>query len=115
MKKIIIGSLITAALYLCAQGSTLLSTVAISDVLSSLSPKSIYVLKSLMPWMIFIGFIGFAWKMVSWARKRKSGAYAFGALVQMVLPDPYVERTIKLVQEEKQYKKQRETDDAPKD
>lgn len=115
MKKIIIGSLISAVLYLCLLDSSLLATAAISDALSELSPKSIAVLKLLIPWMIFIGFIGFAWKMVCWARRRKTGAYAFGALVQMVLPDPYIERTIKLVQEDKQQKKQRETDGEPKD
>ncbi len=43
-------------------------------------------------------------KLFSWARNMKAGAIVFGALVQMFMPDPYVERTIKVVQEDKKQK-----------
>lgn len=69
----------------------------------------------LLPWGIFLAFIFIAINMVKWAKKRRSSAYVFGAIVQMLLPDPYVERTIKLVQEDKQVvKKQKESEGALK-
>ena len=36
-------------------------------------------------------------KEINYAKKRKGLAVAFGILVQMVLPDPQVENTIKIV------------------
>jgi len=48
-------------------------------------------------------------KLIQWAKKRKTAAVIFGAAVQMVLPDPNVEKTIKIVQEQKkEHKKQQE-------
>ncbi|WP_394228535.1 hypothetical protein [Pseudoalteromonas spongiae] len=44
------------------------------------------------------------WKMVGWAKKRKTGAYVFGALVHMVLPDPKIEQTIAIVMQQKEQK-----------
>jgi len=69
----------------------------------------------LLPWGIFLAFIFIAINLVKWAKKRRSSAYVFGAMVQMLLPDPYVERTIKLVQEDKKVvKKQKESEGEPK-
>jgi len=78
-------------------------------------PKLAGALTVIYPWLLFTMFIIFCFKMVGWARKRRSSAVVFGALVQMLLPDPYAERTLKQVQEEKQIvKKQKESDDEPK-
>lgn len=49
-------------------------------------------------------FIFLLWKMVGWAKKRKTGAYVFGALVHMVLPDPKIEQTIAIVKQQKEQK-----------
>lgn len=69
----------------------------------------------LLPWGIFLAFIFMAINLVKWAKRRCSSAYVFGAVVQMLLPDPYVERTIKLVQEDKKVvKKQKESEGEPK-
>lgn len=69
----------------------------------------------LLPWGIFLAFIFIAINLVKWAKKPRSSAYVFGAMVQMLLPDPYVERTIKLVQEDKKVvKKQKESEGEPK-
>ncbi|WP_372767352.1 hypothetical protein [Pseudoalteromonas sp.] len=46
------------------------------------------------------------WKMIGWAKKRKTGAVVFGALVNMVLPDPKIEHTIAIVREQKAEKPQ---------
>lgn len=69
----------------------------------------------LLPWFILmlIFFIGF--KLIKWAKQQNSAAYVFGAMVQMLVPDPYVERTIQLVQENKKsVKKQDEHQGEPK-
>jgi len=69
----------------------------------------------LLPWgiIMLIFFIGF--KLVSWAKKQNSAAYVFGAMVQMLVPDPYVERTIQLVQDNKKTaQKQKEREREPK-
>ncbi|MCF6455925.1 hypothetical protein [Pseudoalteromonas sp. MMG024] len=49
-------------------------------------------------------FILLLWKMVGWAKKRKTGAYVFGALVHMVLPDPKIEQTVAIVKQQKEQK-----------
>lgn len=60
------------------------------------------ILRPLLPWLtLLILFYGFT-KLYAWARGRKTGAFVFGALTQMLLPDPYAERTLKIVQERKQ-------------
>lgn len=60
----------------------------------------------------------FAVKLTKWAKQRKAAAVIFGAAVQMFLPDPYAQRTIKMVQEEKQEQpkkqKQKEGNDPNK-
>lgn len=40
-------------------------------------------------------------KLVAWAKRRKTAAVVFGAAAQMLLPDPNVEKTLKIIQESK--------------
>ena len=54
--------------------------------------------------------------MIDWARHRKVGAIAFCLFVQMLLPDPKAQVTIKTVVERKQeVKKQQDGDKEIKD
>ena len=54
--------------------------------------------------------------MIDWARHRKVGAIAFCLFVQMFLPDPKAQVTIKTVVERKQeVKKQQDGDKEIKD
>lgn len=102
-------STLVGALLLCAY----LLGVVNEDLL--INPKVNGLRAVLLPWGIFLAFILIAISMVKWAKKRCSSAYVFGAMVQMLLPDPYVERTIKLVQEDKKVvKKQKESEGEPK-
>ncbi|MFT2092948.1 hypothetical protein [Paraglaciecola sp. 2405UD69-4] len=55
-----------------------------------------------VPWLLFLVFILFFLKMITWARNRKAAAIAFGLLVQMYLPDPKAQITIEAVAERKQ-------------
>ena len=63
-----------------------------------------FIVRNLMilwPWLLVI-LVAFVFlKLLGWAKNRKTGALVFAALVQMVMPDPYAERTIKVVQEDK--------------
>lgn len=56
---------------------------------------------------------------MQWARRQAAAAYIFGALMQTMLPDPYAERTVKVVQEvkqeQKEHKKQQGGDNRDKD
>lgn len=76
------------------------------------SPELGDLAMALLPWVLFVIFIMMSILMVKWAKRRRSSAYVFGAVVQMLLPDPYVERTIKLVQEDKQTVKKQQEDDG---
>ena len=65
----------------------------------------------LLPWIILLLLFLFARLLLKWAKAQHTGAYVFGAMVQTMLPDPYVERTIQVVQEnKKEVKKQKEHD-----
>ena len=44
------------------------------------------------------------WKMIGWAKRRKTSAVVFGSLVHMVLPDPKIEQTMTIVREQKEEK-----------
>jgi hypothetical protein len=67
-----------------------------------------------MPWFAFVGLLFTFVRLYCWARNKKKGAFIFGMLMQMMMPDPYVERTIKVVQcETKQEdKKNKQTSDG---
>ena len=51
----------------------------------------------LLPWLSFIFFAWCAHKLIRYAHKRKGIAVAFGIFVQMLLPDPQIEKTIETV------------------
>ncbi len=106
--KFFIGTLIGAML-------SCIYLFGLADESQLLNAKFHGLQTALLPWGIFLAFIFMAISMVKWAKKRRSSAYVFGAMVQMLLPDPYVERTIKLVQEDKKVvKKQKESEGEPK-
>ncbi len=68
----------------------------------------------LLPWIILLVIVLFARLLFKWAKSQHTGAYVFGAMVQTMLPDPYVERTIQVVQDnKKEVKKQKESDREP--
>ncbi|MFT5759109.1 MAG: hypothetical protein ACI9LM_003863 [Alteromonadaceae bacterium] len=67
------------------------------------------LLWAFLPWVIVFILALIASKLMKSAKKRQGSAVAFGALVQMLTPDPYAERTIEMmVVEKKQIKKQEE-------
>ncbi len=53
------------------------------------------------PWLTFVVLAMIACCLLKLARKRRGIAFAFGVLVQMFIPDPQVEQTIKTVQVDK--------------
>ncbi len=55
----------------------------------------------LAPWLTFVVLAIIACWLIKLARKRKSLAIAFGVLVQMFMPDPQIEQTVKAVQVDK--------------
>lgn len=68
------------------------------------------------PWLQLMFVVFIFTKLIGWAKNRKTGALVFGLLVQMIMPDPYAERTIKVVQQEKQETRREADGDAqPKD
>jgi len=71
-------------------------------------------MSAIAPWGIFLLLICVGGQMYSWARKRKSAAFAFGMAVQMFLPDPNVQKTIEIVTEQKKNFKQSQQDDSSK-
>jgi len=81
------------------------------------SDDFIQVLKNLivlsLPWIIFLLVIRLFVSLISGARKRKSGVIIVATILQMFMPDPYVERTIKVVQV--QTKKQSSTEKKAND
>jgi hypothetical protein len=65
----------------------------------------------LLPWIVLLVIILFARLLLKWAKQQHTGAYVVGAMVQTILPDPYVERTIQVVQHnKKEVKKEKEND-----
>jgi len=63
----------------------------------------------LAPWLVFIMSALIAKLLIRFAKKRRGVAIAFGVLVQMFSPDPYVEKTIEtFIVEKRQVKKQQE-------
>jgi hypothetical protein len=68
-----------------------------------------------LPWIVFVGILFTFVRLFKWARNKKTGAFIFAAFIQMLMPDPFAERTIQVVQEEKQVikKEQDESGDSP--
>ena len=61
-------------------------------------------------WLFFLVLMFIFNKLFLWAKNKKTGALVFGILTQMFMPDPYVERTVQVVQEDKKESKQAEDD-----
>lgn len=71
---------------------------------------------ALWPWLLLIFVALFFLELISWAKNRKTGALVFGSLIQMIMPDPYAERTIEIVlQEKKETNKETDGDSQPKE
>jgi len=51
-----------------------------------------------LPWLVFVSLIKLFWVVIVRARKRKTGVVILAAILQMFIPDPCVDRTIKTVQ-----------------
>mgnify|MGYP005812451255 CR=1 FL=1 len=62
----------------------------------------------LAPWLFFVILAMIASRLIKLAKKRKGIAFAFGVFVQMFMPDPLVEQTLKMVQIDKRVVKQKE-------
>ena len=60
------------------------------------------------PFAFFLLFALCMPNLIKAAKKQKALAFALGSLIQMVIPDPYAERTIKIVAEQKQQKTKKE-------
>ncbi len=70
---------------------------------------------ALAPWLVFAVLSLLAIIMMKLANKRRGVAIAFAVLVQMLLPDPLIEKTITMVVSEKRaIKKQQEKDGGGK-
>ncbi len=57
------------------------------------------------PWLLFLIMIIVFRQLFSWAKNKKTGALVFCILTQMFMPDPYVEKTVQIVQEKKKESK----------
>ncbi|TQV87165.1 hypothetical protein [Aliikangiella coralliicola] len=68
------------------------------------------ILNLYLPWLIFAGVVFLFSKLLRRARKRKAGIVILASLIQMFLPDPFVERTIKM--EHIQTRKSEEKDEG---
>lgn len=66
-----------------------------------MDPGTSELIRLFLPWLTLIVILLVFAKLFSWAKNKKTGAFVFGALVQMFSPDPYAERTIEVVQEDK--------------
>ncbi len=53
-------------------------------------------------------------KLVSWAKQMKTGVLVLGIFIQMFMPDPYAERTVKVVQEDKKETKKQQDENGEK-
>jgi len=62
----------------------------------------------LAPWLFFVVLALIASWLLKLAKKRKGIAFAFGVFVQMFIPDPMIEQTIKMVQVDERVVKRKE-------
>lgn len=69
----------------------------------------------LLPWAAVVGLCAIGFRLVVQAKARKTAAFVIGAFLQMILPDPYAERTIEVVQDRKKevVRKQDENGEPP--
>jgi len=69
-------------------------------------------IQPIIPWIIFGLLVLCFTQLFRWAKKRKTGAVVFMSMVQMLMPDPYAERTIKTVQDEKKTTKKEQDENG---
>lgn len=73
---------------------------------------------ALAPWLSVALMLLLFRVLYRWAKAKKTGALAVGALAQMVLPDPLAERTFEQIQHKNQKEKKQalrnEDDSLPK-
>ncbi len=85
------------------------------DPFQTLTPNDLELITGLLwiylPWLVFVGLLKLFSVVIVGARKRKTGIVIFAAILQMFIPDPCVDRTIKTVQV--QTKKQKDSDVDP--
>lgn len=68
----------------------------------------------LFPWTVAAIVCLIFYRLVMKAKAGKATAFVIGAFLQMMLPDPYAERTIEIVQDrKKEVIKQQREDGAP--
>jgi hypothetical protein len=67
---------------------------------------------ALAPWFVFSGLSLIAIILMKFAKKRRGIAIACAVLVQMLLPDPLIEKTITMVVSEKRAIKKQEDEDG---
>ena len=67
---------------------------------------------ALAPWLVFAVLSLLAVIMMKLAKKRRGIAIAFAVLVQVLLPDPLVEKTITMVVSEKRAIKKQQDEDG---
>lgn len=65
-----------------------------------------------LPWIVFFAMVFTFIRLFQWAMNKKTGAYLFGAMMQMMMPDPYAERTIEVVQQEKKTTKKEQDENG---
>lgn len=70
------------------------------------------ILQDFIPWIVLLVTVFVFSKLVSWAKKKNAAAITFGALVQMFSPDPFAERTIQVIQQDKKSAEHRKQDDS---
>ncbi len=66
------------------------------------------------PYLLFILLLELFHLGLSRARKRKAGIIILASFIQMFLPDPYAERTIKVVQVQKERKTNEDSESSRK-
>ena len=66
------------------------------------------------PYLLFILLLKLFQFSINKARKRKAGIIILASFIQMFLPDPYAERTIKVVQVQKERKASKESENSLK-
>jgi len=65
------------------------------------------------PFLIFICAILIFTKLYSWIKNRKTGAVIFALLLQIFMPDPYTERTVKVIQVDKKKEIEKRREEEP--
>ena len=125
-KKLILGLAITCislsiiSFYISMDEATKKIIALFFDLINpseKIQPEQMIFLKTLfdlfLPWIFFAILIQLFAKLLNKTRKRKAGIIILASFIQMFLPDPFAERTIKM--EHLQTKKAEKKRDNDKD